>query len=462
MIKKSFLFFLFLQYTIFANDIIKIDFNNLKLYDFVKIVSKVTNKNIFINTTLDQKINFISNKTIKKDQLYALFKLVLKTNNLKIINQNNILIVIPDNYKATKVVYLKNSDAQSVANILNQLNKSNKNISIIANLESNSVVLKGQKDQVIALENIIKSLDIDKQQVYVQARIIEISETKTNNVGVQYGLNGYSATSNGLVSFSSSLNSNGAVIPLNAASLSGYGYDAKTLHNNLSLGATINLLKKNNALDVVSQPSILCINNKQSSIYVGETRTVKIGTTTTSGGNISDKYKREDIGLKLSVKPRISSENKVTLDIEAVIEDITNGISDQPNTVKKVVKTTAIVNNAESVIIGGLIKNKKETINDKVAFFGDIPILGSLFRNNYDINDKINLVIIITPYIIPKSKDLTYVRNKLIELKQLEDSYTKKLLKKLNKNKVQKNNKKSKQKTYQELHKQRVKELFDI
>ena len=171
--------------------------------------------------------------------------------------------------------------------------------------------------------------------------------------------------------------------------------------------------------------AILAINNKESSIYVGETKSFQTGTTTTDSGTINETFKRENIGLSLKVKPRISSQNRVTLEIETVIEDASNtktGIN--PDTTKKEVKTTAIVNNGESVILGGLIKNKMINSEDKIPFLGDLPILGMLFRNRRDETDKINLVVIITPYIIPKSKDLTYIRNQLAELKTLEDKYT--------------------------------------
>lgn len=87
------------------------------------------------------------------------------------------------------------------------------------------------------------------------------------------------------------------------------------------------------------------------------------------------------------------------------------------------IKTTAILNNGESVIIGGLIENKNEQIEQKVPVLGDVPVVGNLFRNDANLNKKSNLVVIVTPYMIPKSKDITFVRNELAQLKNLEDKY---------------------------------------
>jgi general secretion pathway protein D len=211
------------------------------------------------------------------------------------------------------------------------------------------------------------------------------------------------------------------------------------LTKGLALGATINLLNQNGAADIVSEPSLLCINNKESSIYVGQT--VSIKTSTTNGTTSTEAFSREDVGLTLKVKPRISNGGKVLLNISTKIEDVTktDGANSQPETSKKELDTTAIVNDGESVILGGYIKATEGNTIDKVPFFSDIPVLGELFKSKREIKDKINLVIIITPYIVPKSKDLTYVRNQLAQLKLLEDKYTKDAILRLEKEKLVQN-----------------------
>jgi general secretion pathway protein D len=217
--------------------------------------------------------------------------------------------------------------------------------------------------------------------------------------------------------------------------------DITDLTKGLALGATINLLKNNQAIDIVSEPSLLCINNKESSIYVGETKSFQTGatSTTTSADTTNITFKREDIGLTLKVKPRISTDNKVTLEISVVLEDAKELQDGQtnPDTSKKDIKTTAIVNNGEAIILGGYIKNTTDHIEDKVPFFGDIPILGTLFKNNKEVHNRINLVIIITPYIVSSSGDLTELRTQLSELKILEDKYAKDLLIRLEKRKLE-------------------------
>ena len=93
------------------------------------------------------------------------------------------------------------------------------------------------------------------------------------------------------------------------------------------------------------------------------------------------------------------------------------------DSLKKEINTTAILSNGESVIIGGLIENKNEIVEEKVPVLGDIPVLGGLFKNESNLNRKNNLVIIVTPYIIQKNQDITYIRDKLTKLKALEERY---------------------------------------
>jgi general secretion pathway protein D len=130
------------------------------------------------------------------------------------------------------------------------------------------------------------------------------------------------------------------------------------------------------------------------------------------------------------VKPRVSKENKVLIQIDTILEGIKNEnyTNSNPNTSKKELRTTAVVNNGESVILGGLIENKNQKSVEKIPIAGDIPLIGELFKNRLnDVQNK-SLVVIITPYVVPINKDLTYIREELSKLKSLEDEFLEKVL----------------------------------
>ncbi|MEA3513306.1 MAG: secretin N-terminal domain-containing protein [Campylobacterota bacterium] len=448
--------------------------NTVILTDFIPNIQTV--KKVISMISIDSKktIEVIELKNIQGSSILADLKAVAKAVfNEKIIKEKVAILLNKDSNaimfvgKKENVAYMTNyltqvdkkgSLVEKVVVVIPLKNAESKNIikmitSIITNKkykdpnnkpfassddESNSIILMGPKEEIKYFTSLLEQLDVDKQQVYVQARIIEISEKKTRDVGFKYGLDGFGAGSDGLLNFSSQLNGSGAAGTIPLASLSSYGYDLSSMKNGLSLGMSLNLLNQNGAADIVSEPSLLCINNKESSIYVGQTISIKTGTTTTTGGIPTDTYKREDVGLTLKVKPRISNGDKVLLEINTKLEDVDQTVTSSGNadTSKKELLTSAIVNNGESIILGGYIRAKTENTVDKIPFFGDIPLLGGLFRNTREVNDKINLVIIITPYIVPKSEDLTYVRNQLAELKLLEDKYTKDTILRLDKMKL--------------------------
>ncbi|MDO9305285.1 MAG: secretin N-terminal domain-containing protein [Sulfuricurvum sp.] len=327
----------------------------------------------------------------------------------------------------THVIPLKNADAKSLVTTLNTilgkmtLMPGQQPPSIASDDSTNSLIVITSDELFKSLESTILSLDQDRQQVYVRAKIIEISDNKSQEVGIKYGLSGGSATSNGLFTFNTSMGLPSAV-SLDSTLLS--HLTIPTITSGIALGANIALLNSNGAANILSEPSILCIDNQESSIYVGKTESISSGVTQGIGTGITQNYTRQDIGLTLKIKPRLSNDNKVLLGVTAKLEDIEpNSIADRPSTTKREVLTSAIVNNGESVIIGGLIREKIDETNTKVPFLGDIPILGNLFKNKKSSRDKINLVIILTPYIIEKSGDLNTLRAQLTELDAIQDRY---------------------------------------
>ncbi len=294
---------------------------------------------------------------------------------------------------------------------------------VTVDTELNAVVVYATDREIKEIRNVIEELDVERQQVYVQAKIVEISKNKAEQLGVKYSLLGGIANSSGLYGFSGLIGSlDGSDAIGRVASLLGNNFDIPKVTKALALGTTISLFDKNGVANILSEPAVLCINNKESSLYVG--RTESILTQATTGADATSltrqNYTREDIGLTLKVKPRISEDNKVALDVKTVLEDVIGGQVGLPTTTKREVSTTSIVKNGETVIIGGLVKDKTSKTVTKIPFLGDIPILGIPFRHTKEDKDKISLVIMITPYIVKRSEDLGRLKEALGKLDMVE------------------------------------------
>lgn len=341
--------------------------------------------------------------------------------------------------KDTAVISLKNTEVKDVLPIVAKLaqGKHRSNPAtvpvVLAEPKSNAIVVSGLKEDIDEIRSIVEDLDKEQRQVYVKARIIEVSEDITRRLGVKYGLEAGRANSSGL--YTVAMNMGGPTVALSSA-LSG-SIKIPTLQSGLALGAALDFLTTNGAANVVSEPSILCLNNQESKIYVGQTQSVV--TSSKTKDNTADlstnTYSREDIGLTLKVKPRISNDGKVTLQAETKIEDVLPSSSPGlPTTTKREVTTRAIVKNGESVIVGGLIKDKTSNSVSKLPLLGDIPLVGEVFKHRTKTGDNINLVIVLTPYIVETSEDLSDLRRQLIELDNLQVQYSQHFMQELEKN----------------------------
>ena len=345
----------------FSNDNININFSKIDLNELIKISSKILKKDILISDKLDIKVDFVSNKTLNKDELLNILRAILNENNYVLedfisfykISKKESKIASKDDI----LIYeLKNSEVENIYKILDEflkkrsLNGDEKTL-IVPNIESNSLIVFSNQKSLNSIKKLIDSLDKESLQVYIEAKIIEVNNELVDKVGVSYGVSAASSSSGGIMALSTKLNGGSFAIDEAIGSL-GIDIRNQNLKSGVSLAASLNLLKQKGALDIVSQPSILAINNKESFIYVGEKISMQTSSSLTDGGTSKSDYEREDVGLTLKVKPRISKDNKVALQISALLEAVKLnkvGAGDNPDTLKKEINTIAILNNGESV-----------------------------------------------------------------------------------------------------------------
>ena len=363
------------------------------------------------------------------------------------------------------VLRLKNSNVEEMEKIMSQLISQMNNMTpakptkkgvkptkamVVSDIERNALIVLATAEQMKNIRDTVRKIDIPKVQVYVKARIVEVDTNLAEQIGLQYGMEGGTITSSGLFTMAanmgaSSLNISPALTSfLNPTSYEGQDNQGNPIYSNdqtfkfdpgankiFALGAKLDLLQRNGAAHLLSEPSVLCTNNKEAEIYVGQTMSILTAAQQSTSGlsNVVNNYSREDIGLTLKVKPRLSSNNQVTLEIEVKIEDLdptTEQIADRPTTTKRTVKTNAIVKNGEMIVLGGLIKRVGGKSVQKVPYLGDIPVFGELlFTHNSDVEREQNVVIYLTPYIVRRSADLQKLKKMLSELDEVQTRYNK-------------------------------------
>jgi general secretion pathway protein D len=196
--------FILLIFTIGANaknsEYININFKNLDIEEFIKITSKQLDKNIFYLGKIEGKVDFVANKSIKKQKLLELLKFTLLKKGYVLKDEGTVFKIENTNTplnqeeKKVEIIAIRNLEAQNVLKVLNKIysnKKSNTNPLITIENDTNSIIIVGSKADTDNIKKFIKKIDILNPQIYIKAKIVEISETKTKEVGLEYGLNGF-------------------------------------------------------------------------------------------------------------------------------------------------------------------------------------------------------------------------------------------------------------------------------
>jgi len=321
------------------------------------------------------------------------------------------------------VYYLQNANAEDLSKVLmaiptgekKQVKKGkipviSKEVQIVADKATNSLVITARKQDYLVLEDIIKKLDIPRRMVYLEALIMEVNVDKEFRLGVEW-MGGedfkHSGTRKGIFFAGSSGAGDYSNIKGLAASSLPSGFSLGVFGESIeiggvafpNLGAILQAYKKDSDVHIISTPQILTTDNEEAEIKVGEN--VPYLTKEATGEQTYQTYEYKDVGTTLKITPQINQERFVRLKIFQEVITLKSGVEEfRPTTLKRSAETTVIVKDKNSVVIGGIIGESTERGTYKVPCFGDIPVLGWLFRSISRSQNKTNLFVFLTPYII--------------------------------------------------------------
>jgi type IV pilus secretin PilQ/predicted competence protein len=278
------------------------------------------------------------------------------------------------------------------------------NVTIISVPHTNTLIAKGAEKDLDYIEELIKSIDQPIAQVMIEARIIEADANFTRDIGLRWG--GGAAFGNTHAPFAGTVRggeagvpgSNYAVnLPLATTSTAFGGLGFAFASTNLNIDVRIQAMEQQGRGKTISSPKVLTLDNKEAVIRQGQAIPV---TTRTENNTFSTTYR--DAALVLKVTPHISSRKKIRIKVEISKNepDFTKVDSLGNPTIKtKEALTEMIVDDGDTVVIGGII-SKKETLTDnKIPVLGNIPILGWLFKTRYRNTEDTELLIFLTPKI---------------------------------------------------------------
>ena len=297
-----------------------------------------------------------------------------------------------------------------------------KDVNVVADKATNTLIITADRDDYRVLEDVIQKLDVPRPMVFIEALIMEVSVTKSFNIGVEWrGLRevgtpdisglGPNATSLGMAGFTGSsiipqLNATTGAVSMPAGLSLGVIGAGIQIGNILfpNIGAVLQAYKNDSQVAILATPQLLTLNNEDAEINVGKNVpyiTRSDTSATVPGAVYGQSYEYKDVGVILKITPNINEDQFVRLKIDQQVTKLADAqTTTTPTTLKRTAKTTVVIKDNETVVIGGLIDDSTSVTTQQVPCVGDIPLLGWLFKTMSKGGDKSNLFIFITPHIV--------------------------------------------------------------
>ena len=354
------------------------------------------------------------------------------------------------------VISLKHAKAEDLVTILNDVTAGSQveggvqEFSVQADEATNSLIVRASSGQLKTVQSVIDQLEKQRAQVYVETVIAEISLDEMANLGVQWGAGGANDNSTTTVTgtgddavTTTTTSTIGNLVDKDSpntvvgtgllntafglAASGGSGINFGLLEfGKYSLDVLVNALRSDTNSNVLSTPTILTLDNEEAEIIVGREVPFVTGqfnngnnnsTVTDDDGNVTgtttgssfQTIEREDVGIKLTIKPQISDGDTIQMEIFQEISDIvltSSGLESNPITNQRSIQTVVQADDGQVIVLGGLIQDDVNETVSYVPVLGKIPVIGALFRSKSKTAVKRNLMVFMKPHIIRSAKDL--------------------------------------------------------
>jgi general secretion pathway protein D len=350
---------------------------------------------------------------------------------------------IPRGESNMNVYRLQNANAEDLAKILMNLPKDakaatgtagekgkapvlSKDVTVVADKATNSLLITAARDDFKVLSDVIAKLDVQRTMVYIEALIMEVSVTKNFQVGTEWRTMQSLSDSSGYFAGSGGSGTSGNYnilpnFPITASNLADFarfptGFSMGVIKEGLtlggitfpSIGVAVQALQQDQDIHILSTPQLMTMDNEEAEINVGKNVPYQTRAETSTANIDYSTYEYKDVGVKLNITPHINDDQFVRLKINQTVSQLASTSSREtftPTTFKREAKTTVVIKDGETVVIGGIIGDNTQFDDYKVPCLGDIPVLKWAFKSVGQKSDKTNLFIFITPRIVRTHQD---------------------------------------------------------
>jgi len=413
---------------------VSLDFKDADIQNVLRLIAEVSGKNIVISDAVQGKVT-VRLMSVPWDmaldvilKTYALDKEALGPNILRVApytqlkkerdeahNAAKALVQVED--LVTEVVTLNYAKAQDFQNLLGRMKSQRAEANILVDTRTNSLVLKDVPAAIEEMIALIRNLDRQTPQVLIEAKIVELDVEFSRALGIQWGTsyNAGPATGNptgmnfpgtatvgGAAQNVSGLNPAGVMNPvvnlpaaIDSTAGGALGFSLASITNSFRLDMQLSALEKKKHARILSSPRVATLNNQEARIEQGQ----EVPYQTTSDEGTKTEFK--DAMLRLYVTPQINADRSIIMRIVVSNDTPLREVSVGYIIGKKEAATSVLVNDGETAVIGGIYTDDDQRSTGGVPWFMDIPGVGYLFKNEGRTKKRTELLIFITPRIIP-------------------------------------------------------------
>ncbi|WIE51086.1 type IV pilus secretin PilQ [Pseudomonas sp. GM17] len=407
---------------------LSLNFQDIEVRSVLQLIADFTNLNLVASDTVQGGIT-LRLQNVPWDQA---LDLVLKTKGLDKRKVGNVLLVAPADEIAARerqelesqkqiadleplrreLLQVNYAKAAEIAKLFQSVtraeDRSDERGSITVDERTNNIIAYQTRERLDELRRIVSQLDIPVRQVMIEARIVEANVDYDKSLGVRWGgsiqnqgnwnVSGVSNGTNGssTIGTPGSTSSNSPFVDLGTtANTSGLGIAFIT--DNVLLDLELTAMEKTGNGEIVSQPKVVTSDKETAKILKGTEIPYQEAA---SSGATSVSFK--EASLSLEVTPQITPDNRIIMEVKVTKDepDYLNKVQDVPPIKKNEVNAKVLINDGETIVIGGVFSNTQSKVVDKVPFLGDVPYLGRLFRRDVVSEKKSELLVFLTPRIM--------------------------------------------------------------
>ncbi|AZZ73966.1 MULTISPECIES: type IV pilus secretin PilQ [unclassified Pseudomonas] len=409
----------------YVGEKLSLNFQDIDVRSVLQLIADFTNLNLVASDTVQGGIT-LRLQNVPWDQA---LDLVLKTKGLDKRKIGNVLLVAPADEIAARerqelesqkqiaelaplrreLLQVNYAKAADIAKLFQSVTSAEAKIdergSITVDERTNNIIAYQTQDRLDELRRIVAQLDIPVRQVMIEARIVEANVDYDKSLGVRWGgsiqnkgnwnasgVNGSSTT----IGTPGSTSTNSPFVDMGTVNnTSGIGIAFIT--DNVLLDLELTAMEKTGNGEIVSQPKVVTSDKETAKILKGTEIPYQEAS---SSGATSVSFK--EASLSLEVTPQITPDNRIIMEVKVTKDepDYLNKVQDVPPIKKNEVNAKVLVNDGETIVIGGVFSNTQSKVVDKVPFLGDVPYLGRLFRRDVVSEKKSELLVFLTPRIM--------------------------------------------------------------